>query len=288
MNQETLHHAHGIARQLLAGLVLLCLLSAVWQPVRAAPAPSSATTTATTFVTLLAKGDFAAAERFFSPTLQAAAPVATLRLIWDGLIARYGAFERQAGAAVQQAAGAQNVVVRCVFARDTADLVVSIQQDGKIGGLHVTNVQPSGPATYTPPGYVNPASFHERAVTVGSAPWALPGTLTLPDGHGPFPAVVLVAGSGPEDRDETIDGDKPFRDLAWGLASRGIAVLRYDKRTLVYGAQIARLTTLFHPFIPVPPGSPPGLATPAAYSHPGHVDPRVIQDIVTWLHGAKA
>ena len=58
----------------------------------------------------------------------------------------------------------------------------------------------------------------------------LGATVTLPKGAGPFPAVVLVQGSGPHDRDETIGPHEPFRDLAWGLASRGIAVLRYDKR----------------------------------------------------------
>jgi hypothetical protein len=49
---------------------------------------------------------------------------------------------------------------------------------------------------------------------------------------------VLVHGSGPNDRDETILGNKPFRDLALGLASRGIAVLRYDKRSLVYPGKL--------------------------------------------------
>jgi dienelactone hydrolase len=73
---------------------------------------------------------------------------------------------------------------------------------------------------------------------VGQGEWHLPGTLTLPiGGGGPFPAVVLVHGSGPEDRDESMGGpNKPFRDLAWGLASRGIAVLRYEKRTMQYAA----------------------------------------------------
>jgi dipeptidyl aminopeptidase/acylaminoacyl peptidase len=51
-----------------------------------------------------------------------------------------------------------------------------------------------------------------------------------------------VHGSGPNDRDETIGPNKPFRDLAWGLASQGIAVLRYDKRTRVYGSEIAQMT----------------------------------------------
>ncbi len=48
--------------------------------------------------------------------------------------------------------------------------------------------------------------------------------------------MVLVHGSGPNDRDETIGPNKPFRDLAWLLVRRGIAVIRYDKRTKVYGA----------------------------------------------------
>src|SRR5581483_3342168 len=53
-------------------------------------------------------------------------------------------------------------------------------------------------------------------------------------GKRPFPAVVLVHGSGPHDRDETLGGAKVFRDLAEGLATRGIAVLRYDKRNYVH------------------------------------------------------
>jgi dienelactone hydrolase len=78
-------------------------------------------------------------------------------------------------------------------------------------------------------------------VTVGEGEWELPGTLTLPKGAGPFPAVVLVHGSGPNDRDETIGALKPFKDLAWGLASRGVAVLRYDKRTLAHASKLATL-----------------------------------------------
>ena len=58
----------------------------------------------------------------------------------------------------------------------------------------------------------------------------LAGTLTLPPGRGPFPGVILIAGSGPHDRDETIFGHKPFLVLADYLTRRGIAVLRYDKR----------------------------------------------------------
>ena len=63
--------------------------------------------------------------------------------------------------------------------------------------------------------------------------------MTVPKGAGPWPAVVLVHGSGPNGRDETVGGVSVFRDLAEGLATRGIAVLRYDKRTKVYPQQCA-------------------------------------------------
>ncbi len=92
--------------------------------------------------------------------------------------------------------------------------------------------------SWTPPPFADPSSFHEQPITVGDAPWLLSGTLTLPNGIGPFPAVVLVAGSGPQDQDETILANKPFKDIAWGLASRNIAVVRYNKRTLQYAKEL--------------------------------------------------
>ncbi|MBA3323328.1 MAG: alpha/beta fold hydrolase [Pyrinomonadaceae bacterium] len=96
-------------------------------------------------------------------------------------------------------------------------------------------------AAWQPPVYAVPSSFREQEIVVGSGgEWPLPGTLALPNGQGPFPSVVLVHGSGPNDRDESHGTNKPFRDLAWGLASRGIAVLRYDKRTKVHGAKVVQ------------------------------------------------
>jgi dienelactone hydrolase len=65
--------------------------------------------------------------------------------------------------------------------------------------------------------------------------------LTVPAGAGKWPAVVLVHGSGRLDRDSTVAANKPFRDLATGLASRGVAVLRYDKRTMVHRARVSAL-----------------------------------------------
>jgi hypothetical protein len=76
-----------------------------------------------------------------------------------------------------------------------------------------------------------PFPYRTEEVAVASvAGVRLAGTLTLPEGRGPFPAVVLVSGSGPQDRDETLLGHRPFAVLADHLARRGIATLRYDDR----------------------------------------------------------
>lgn len=85
-----------------------------------------------------------------------------------------------------------------------------------------------------------PAGIVERDTLV-LGPVPLPATITLPSGKGPFPAVVLVHnGTADGDRDETIGAVRPFRDIAWGLAKQGIAVLRYEKRSRVEPSWFAR------------------------------------------------
>jgi len=77
-----------------------------------------------------------------------------------------------------------------------------------------------------------PFPYHVEEVTIENAAGkaVLAGTLTRPQGPGPFPAVVLITGSGPQNRDEELLGHKPFLVLADHLTRQGIAVLRYDDR----------------------------------------------------------
>ncbi|MGZ7117560.1 MAG: DUF3887 domain-containing protein, partial [Methanobacterium sp.] len=125
------------------------------------------------------------------------------------------------------------IIIRCHFQMAIIDVNVVFNEEGQISGLNLIPTQ----TEYHPPEYVNESAFHEIDVTIGEGKWALPGTLTVPEGSGPFPGIVMVHGSGPNDKDETIGPNKPFRDLSWGLASKGIAVLRYDKRTFVHAKQ---------------------------------------------------
>ncbi|WP_350293978.1 alpha/beta fold hydrolase [uncultured Croceitalea sp.] len=79
---------------------------------------------------------------------------------------------------------------------------------------------------------VKPYPYVEEEVVFKneSADVSLSGTLTLPKGNGKFPVVILMSGTGPQDRDETNAGHKPFLVLADYLTRNGIAVLRYDDR----------------------------------------------------------
>ena len=77
-----------------------------------------------------------------------------------------------------------------------------------------------------------PFPYNEEKVSFNNdqADITLAGTLTFPKSKGPYPAVILISGSGPQDRDETIYGHRPFLVLADYLSRHGIAVLRYDDR----------------------------------------------------------
>jgi hypothetical protein len=188
-------------------------------------------------VDLLVKQDFATVVAGFNATMQAAVSEDQLRAGWAATVQQSGAFRRQASTKADARGALQIVVVTCEFERSSIDVQVVYDAAGLIAGLMM---RPAA-APWAPPPYATASAYTEEETTVGSGEWVLPGTLTIPTGAGPFPAVVLVHGSGPNDRDETLGPNKPFKDLALGLASRGIAVLRFEKRTKVYGAKLAAI-----------------------------------------------
>lgn len=85
----------------------------------------------------------------------------------------------------------------------------------------------------------SPDGITETSVTVDAGEgYPLEGMLTMPKDGSPVAALVFVHGSGPSDKNETIGANTPFRDFAYSLAQKGIAVLRYDKRTYTHGETI--------------------------------------------------
>ena len=137
--------------------------------------------------------------------------------------------------------------IPCAFSLIPVDMVL-VLQDGVIAGLVTDKYTGAKEKSEdnTDQDSTDQASVEEieLSVPVPALNGELPGTLTIPEGEGPFPAVVLVHGSGPNNRDEEVMNVKPFRDLADGLAEKGIAVFRYDKRTYVYGQEMAADTAI--------------------------------------------
>ena len=171
----------------------------------------------------------------FAPELAAHVSPDLLRQPWAATLAAQGEV-LEAGVPLADSTDVATTVrlpVRCE--RGGFTLIVAVDGRDRLMGLQLAPIEAAAPLEpWAPPDYVVPDSFNESEVTVGSGPLAVPGTLALPTGSGPVPAVVLLAGSGPSDRDGTIGSNKVLKDLAWGLASRGIATLRFDKVTYAH------------------------------------------------------
>ena len=223
------------------------LLAIACQPIvlRSQPASSQVDETANLvlaargFVDLLVKKDFGAAVAPFDDTMKTAMPEAKLQETWNAVLAQVGAFKQAVKTSTEKRGRYTIVFVTCEFQQATLDIKVVFDQSKRIAGLFFA---PTANVDYAPPAYVKPDSFREKDMRIGTNEWPLPGTLTIPVGPGgPFPAVVLVHGSGPNDRDESYGPNKPFKDLAWGLASKGVAVLRYEKRTKQYAGKLSSI-----------------------------------------------
>jgi dienelactone hydrolase len=194
-------------------------------------------------VTLLMEQKYTEVYGYFNSSITTQITAGQFQSMWEQqVISTYGNITGIAGTRVANESGHQTVYVTCTFSKeDTMEVKIVFNTQNWI--LALTIVPTTIP--YTPPSYVNQSLFTETAVMVGSGEWVLPGNLTIPEGTGPFPAVVLVHGSGPNDQDETIGPNKPFKDLAWGLASHGVVVLRYEKRTKQYPEQVSAMLQNF-------------------------------------------
>ncbi|MFB6188625.1 MAG: DUF3887 domain-containing protein [Halapricum sp.] len=193
------------------------------------------------FVRDIASGDFQAAIDGHSYTDQVAAQldVATLQSLWRTQTSGLGTFSGIGDTQDGTAQGYHVVVVTATFTDGEQLVRLVYDGQGRIAGLQF----PPQSGTWSPPDYVDPESFTETELTLqATQSCSLGATLTRPKSADRVPGVVLVQGSGPNDRDETIGPNKPFKDLAWGLATKRIAVLRYDKRTATCSVDPATLT----------------------------------------------
>ncbi len=190
-------------------------------------------TLARSYVEKLAAGQHAEVYAQFDDTMKGAMTLEQLGALWPGLVSQTGALERVVGMRTEKRDQLEVIIVTCQFEKAWLDVRVAFGPERKITGLFVRPTDRSD--AWRPASYADMEAIDEVELSIGQAPWDVPATLSSPKamaGHsGKCPGVVLVHGSGPNDRDETIGPNKPFKDLALGLASRGVCVLRYEKRT---------------------------------------------------------
>jgi hypothetical protein len=197
------------------------------------------------FIQQLVDGQFEAAVSTFDSTMTSVVPAAQLQTIWEQVQAQAGAYQLQMGSRVEKAGPYTAILVTTMFEHTPLDVKVVYDLEDKIAGLFFV---PTAAGQWDPPAYADETGIVTEEVTLGEEDWKLPGTLYLPKGAEAVAGVVLVHGSGPQDRDETIGPNKPFRDLALGLAGKGIAVLTYDKRTFAHASKLTDLSgfTVYH------------------------------------------
>jgi len=188
------------------------------------------------FVDFMSQGQCEQAEAMLDATMKRAMPAQKIEEVWKGLLAQAGPYKTQLRTRRESIQGYEIVFVTCQFVKGSLDVKVVFDKKGLVSGLWVVPAEDTRP--WKAPPYVDKGKFVDKDVTIGRGEWQLPGTISLPKGVGPFPGLVLVHGSGPQDRDETLGPNKPFKDLAWGLATSGIAVLRYEKRTKEHGGKM--------------------------------------------------
>lgn len=182
---------------------------------------------AETILKALDAGEFEQARADFDATMLANLSAEQLGGVWASLPQQVGARVSVAAGRTQAAGEATVAIIPLQHAKAWLELQVSCSAEGKVGGLYV---RPAAAPTAAAPTVEESALWSERELTVESAGLSLPATLTVPRDK-VRAGVVLVHGSGAHDRDESIGPNRVFRDLAHGLAERGIAVLRYEKRS---------------------------------------------------------
>lgn len=176
-------------------------------------------------------------NQYLAPVVTSRVTPAKWQQIWTRTTKQFGAFQGMGPLAPHVIHGHDFLIARMGFADSSRAIVVACDDKDRITTFRLV---PAGMV----PGLVKstPVSMPPGArsvdIKVSTPLGPLPGKLVLPGGAGPFPAVVLVQGSGSTDYDETIGPNKPFRDIAMGLAKNGVASLRYDKRSYVYGKEM--------------------------------------------------
>ncbi len=183
--------------------------------------PANLEDAARSFVELLSQGEYVKAVQDFDVTMSNAMPPEKLGQAWQRVQGQAGKFQKQGEVRTERVQQYDVCYVTCTFQKSPLDVKVVFTPERQITGLF-----------FVPSRHPTAAKSDGPAIQLKTRTGTLHGTLDLPAGKGPFPIVILHAGSGPTDRDgnQFLLQNDSLKMLGKGLAKKGLAVLRYDKR----------------------------------------------------------
>lgn len=192
------------------------------------------------FFIFLAEEKFTDAHQFFDETEQTKITADNLKQLWGNITSKIG--KPVTLDAVQSKIQGEYyaVTVEGKFENDEQNFIILFNKSDKVVGLYM----PPKVAVYTKPAYADTNLYVEKSVYLKTGAHQLATIITTPKNVKNFPMVVLLHGSGPNDMDESVGPNKPFKDLAQGLASKGIGSIRYVKRTLIYANEFTKTFTV--------------------------------------------
>lgn len=161
-----------------------------------------------------------------------------LEELWDAILMQFGEINKIYESNVEKKDTLFVTRTKVEFEKRSWYLKLVFNRENKISGFFIEPlIMP-----YEPPSYANLDAFYEYKKTIQDPKFPIDGILTLPKSKNRVPVIIILGGSGPTDKDLTIGSKRIYKDIAWGLASAGIAVFRFDKRTLTHAKSIAAVS----------------------------------------------
>ncbi|WP_316831206.1 DUF3887 domain-containing protein [Pedobacter aquatilis] len=197
---------------------------------------------ANNFFQLLEDEKYTEAYGNFDETVKSKLSEEQLKKIWTDLHAALG--KAKSIEAVQSKIQGEffAVTVEGEFERGTQNFILGFNKTQKIVGFFLAPKPVV--AKYLAPSYADTTLYSEKTAYLTTPGHQLAAIITTPKNIKNFPVVVFVHGSGPSDMDETVGPNKPFKDIAAGLAAQGIGSIRYVKRTMIYAQEFMKAFTV--------------------------------------------
>lgn len=179
---------------------------------------------------------FDTAYKYFDSTITVQFTLQQLKDVWAKIKAQYGEISSIDEPQISKMNTSTLLVYPINYKNGGLNAQIAVNLFDKITGFFLS-MRPES-YNYQYPSYSDTSKFTEANIKFGDPNYELGATISIPKNSKDVPVVILVHGSGPQDRDESVGPNKPFKDIAAGMASNGIAVFRYEKRTKEYGASL--------------------------------------------------